>query len=245
MNKVTRYIIIYILLSSINSVWLIYGISNSIIKWIIISISIKLGIYPNNHYIINFYRSISILKVILISTIPKIWIIYLISEIYLEIILNNKNILLIISIISIIIGTINVINNIELKSILGNSSIITMGIIINLLWLNKEWYSLYYIEIYSIFNLLLLIGLIYSKNIIILFIIYNFLGLPPLLGFIIKYEYLSLLLHCNIILTIFIYITITISSYMYLRLIERIISLSLRSQNINLKIYIFLFIDLL
>ena len=62
-----NWIIIYILISSINTIVMLVGLSKGVWKWVVLMLTLKLGIFPLNSYVIYIYRSIKIEKVFIMG----------------------------------------------------------------------------------------------------------------------------------------------------------------------------------
>lgn len=204
--------------------FLLYKDNNFII---IVPLLIKLSLIPFHLWLPSIIEGLNWYVCLLLITWQKIAPIIIIS--YLII---NKNLIFIIILTNInsIIG----INQNSLRKILAFSSInnstwILITIIINEnIWIN-------YLFIYSILNLIIIIILNkYNINYInqlkffnlnfffklnILIIIFSIIGLPPILGFLIKWFLIKILIYNKIILILIILILLTIINlYFYIKL---------------------------
>lgn len=195
-KNTSRMSIIYLLINSLSSYIFLLGISliykntgsvileeifyiinnNEIIKnkgeigliLIIISLLIKLGSVPFNFWVLRLYTSLENRILLYQIIIPKLVYIYILNDIYINLIPgrdepNMKYILIvlnIIAILSVIIGSIGGLFNTYYKSILTYSSILNIGFILigifNNINNNESKYSLIeYLLIYSINTLAL------------------------------------------------------------------------------------------
>jgi len=194
---------------------------------IIIPLLIKLRLIPFHLWLPSIIEGLNWISCFLLITWQKIAPIIIIS--YLNL---NKTIIFIITIIS--LNNLFGINQNSIRKILAissinNSSWILIAIIINeILWLN-------YFLIYSILNFLIIyilwkykinyinqlkffnFNLIFKLNLLIL--IFSIIGLPPILGFLIKWILIKILIYNNIIIILNLLISLTILNlYFYLKL---------------------------
>ena len=194
---------------------------------IIIPLLIKLRLIPFHLWLPTIIEGLNWFSCLIILTWQKIAPIIIISYLYI-----NKTLLILILFIS--INSILGINQNSLRKILAissinNSSWILIAILINeKLWLN-------YIIIYSILNLLIInilkkyninfinqlkfFNLRFFNKINILIIILSILGLPPIIGFLIKWILIKTLIFNKFYLIITILIILTINNlYFYLKI---------------------------
>lgn len=185
---------------------------------IIIPLLIKLRLIPFHLWLPSIIEGLNWFSCLLIITWQKITPLIIIS--YLNI---NKNIIFLITLISInsIFGfNQNSIRKILAISSINNSTWILFAILINeKLWIN-------YFIIYSILNFLI-IKILYNYNINyinqlkffnlnfffklnILILIFSIIGLPPIIGFLIKWILIKTLIYNNIYIIIIILIILTI-----------------------------------
>lgn len=171
---------------------------------IILSFSFKLSLFPLHFWIPDIYEGSSWDVLTLISTLPKISVICVLTQLLL-----NSSILLFCAIFSIIIGTIGALNQSKLKRLLAYSGISHMGfIILGFIILNSKGNLVgnLYLTIYIITMLSILI-LIFTRNnnndfiielgglnfinkvvsISIILLVLSIAGIPPLSGFISKW----------------------------------------------------------
>lgn len=194
---------------------------------LIIPLLIKLRLIPFHLWLPSIIEGLNWLSCFIIFTWQKISPIIIIS--YLNL---NKNIIFLISII--IINSLIGINQNSIRKILAISSInnstwILIAILINEnLWIN-------YFFIYSILNFLIInllnkykinyinqikffnLNLFFKLNILIL--ILSIIGLPPILGFLIKWILIKTIIYNKILLILIILIILTILNlYFYLKI---------------------------
>lgn len=216
---------------------------------IIIALAIKLGIAPFHFWIPEVTQGTPLISGLLLLTWQKLAPISIIYQIYPSI---NTNILLILSILSIIAGSWGGLNQTQLRKILAYSSITHIGWIITTLTYNPN-ITIFYLLTYIILTTTAFLALNLNSNttILILSQTWNKLtwliplisstllsigGLPPLTGFLPKWVTIQELTKNNnfIIPTIIIIITL-LNLYFYLRLIY-ITSITLLPTSNNTKI---------
>jgi proton-translocating NADH-quinone oxidoreductase chain N len=231
---------------------------------IFISLIIKLGFFPFHNWLLDLYNGFSynlifimfiFQKPILFFLLYKIFSFYSFFFYYNTIIINF---VILISIFSIIIGSIGIILQSNIKKFLAYSSLVTNSYLLLLLLNDYFYFNIFFIIFIIIYNLnnflfffffqyininfkiknLLEIYNYYyiNKFMTILFIItlFSFLGLPPFSGFFSKYFILFILNLNNFLnLTIIILILNIISSFYYLKIIKLLISNEKFSYNTN------------
>lgn len=206
---------------------------------IILSLFFKLAIFPLHFWIADIYEGSSWEVISLISTIPKISVIFILSQFTIF-----SNFFMMCSILSIIIGTLGALNQTKIKRLLAYSGISHIGfILLGLSLLSKGGYeiSFIYLLIYvlTILGVFILINfsnfnpndyLIDLSNInlnnkliafswLILFL--SIAGIPPLSGFISKWLILNLLVDSNFLFPVIIGILFSaIGAGYYLRVIK-------------------------
>ena len=170
---------------------------------IILSFCFKLSLFPLHFWIPDIYEGSSWDIITLLSSLPKISVICVITQL-----LINSNILMFCSIFSIIIGTIGALNQSKLKRLFAYSGISHMGfIILSYSILNSKGYLVgnMYLSIYMITMITIFIIIIHNKNsnyiielsglglvnkilaFSMIVLILSTAGIPPLSGFISKW----------------------------------------------------------
>ena len=248
----------YYFITAIASILLLLGILNlsfsvniltisPIILWnstininylLIIPIIFKLGLAPIHIWIPEVYQGLTFIGLIILSLIPKLVLFIVLTK--LPII---SFIFLLVGVLSIIIGSIGGINQINFKKLMGYSSIGHLGLIIIILSLNHSLsisYCFFYFIIYLLSTLGIFFLIINNKNksnliqwsnfinyknfesIIFITFILSWLGYPPLSGFLAKWIIILNFLknNNNLLILIFILFSLMISSFYYLRLIK-------------------------
>lgn len=215
-NKLNNNVFNYIIISGISTIFYIINFNDNI--FIIISIGLKLGLFPFNIWLIEIYKGFNNNLLIIWSILPKILFLMIFNKFYW---LFNNNLFLIWNIISIIMMSIYSYKLLKLSELLGISSIINNSYLY--LIMDKNLFLIYYIiHIIIISNYLNKeIRNLWYNNTIAYFIfilwIMSIIGIPPLLGF--KIKYLILELYYNNILII---ISLILSSIYYIYLIKYI-----------------------
>lgn len=185
---------------------------------IIIPLLIKLRLIPFHLWLPSIIEGLNWFSCLLIITWQKITPIIIIS--YLNI---NKNIIFLIALIS--INSIFGLNQNSIRKILAISSINNSTWILFAILINEKLWVNYFL-IYSILNFLIIkilnnyninyinqikffnLNFFFKLNILIL--IFSIIGLPPILGFIIKWILIKTLIYNNIYFIIIILIILTI-----------------------------------
>lgn len=215
----------YVIISGISSIFYIINYNKI---FILLAFGLKLGLYPLNLWIINIYKRFNIELLLIWTLLPKIIFLLIFNKYYW---LFTNNIFLLWNIVSIVLMSIYGLKLYKLNEILGLSSIINNSYLY--LVLDKELFLIYY----SIH--IVLIGKYLNKNIrnlwynnvinyiIFILCIISLIGIPPLIGFNIKYMILET--YYNNILIIF---TLIISSIYYISLIKYV---SIGKNLINIK----------
>jgi len=212
-NKLDNNIFNYILISGISSIFYIIHYNKI---FLLIGLGLKLGLYPLNIWIINIYNSFNEKLLIIWSILPKIGFLIIFQHYYW---IFNNNLFLIWNIISLIFMSIYGLKLYKLNEILGLSSIINNTYLY--LVLDKELFLIYYIIHIIIISKYINKNLrnlwynnFYSYIIFIIWII-SIIGIPPLIGFNIKYMILELYYNNILIL-----IGLILSSIYYISLIK-------------------------
>lgn len=206
---------------------------------ILLSFSFKLGLTPFHFWMPDIYEGSSWDVLSLLSTIPKISVL----SIFIQLAINT-NLILSISLASIIIGTLGALNQTKLKRLLAYSSISHMGfIILGFTMMSSVGYevSFIYLFIYAItiislfvmvtntpllkeFYIIELGGLQYMNRILSvswLVIFLSIAGIPPLSGFISKWFILWNIISFNYIFSSVTLILFSmIGAVYYLRIVK-------------------------
>lgn len=244
----------YFLVNSFRSIlfifisnFIIFNLNNYIfISLINLSIILKLGIIPFHFWFIDIIKRLNWIRCFVLSTWQKIIPFFILRYIYIQ------NLILIFIFIRSIFRIIFSINQIYLKKIYAYSSINHMCWLIISIFLRELIWIIYFFS-YLIINLLLIIILkIYNVNylidlyykfnnkcIIFFFIILLFSlgGIPPFLGFIIKWYLIYYLIErYNFFILIILIFFSLIFLFFYLRIIYKNIFLNII--NFNLLKYI-------
>jgi len=210
--------------------------------FIILSIIFKLAIAPIHFWIPDVYEGSSWIVIGLLSTIPKISILYFFTQIF----IYNSNLLLNCSLLSVIIGTIGALNQSKLKRLLAYSGITHMGFIVLGLSINNlvgnEIFIIYLI-IYMLTSITLFILIMNSftdwqdyiinlsrfkyKNKLIsitwVLLLLSMAGLPPLTGFISKWFVIWNIISFNYFYSSIILVIFSIIGVIYYLRISQII----------------------
>jgi NADH:ubiquinone oxidoreductase subunit 2 (subunit N) len=231
---------------------------------IFISLIIKLGFFPFHNWLLDLYNGFSYNLIFIMFIFQKpilFFLLYKIFNFYSFFFFYNTiiiNFVIFISIFSILIGSIGIIIQSNIKKFLAYSSLVTNSYLLLLLLNNYFYFNIFFIIfiiIYNINNFLFFFFFQYTninfklKNLLeiynyyyinkfmtILFIItlFSFLGMPPFSGFFSKYLILFILNLNNFLsLTIIILIFNIISSFYYLKIIKLLTSNEKFSYNIN------------
>lgn len=204
----------YIIISGISTIFYIINFNDDI--FIIICMSLKLGLFPFNVWLIEIYKDFNSKLLIIWSILPKIFFLIVFTKYYW---LFNNKVFLIWNIISIIIMSLFSYKLVKLSELLGISSIINNSYLY--LIMDKEVFLIYYIIHILIISYFLNINNLWYNNIIAYFIfiiwIVSIIGIPPFIGF--KIKYMILELYYNNILVI---IGLILSSVYYIYLIKYI-----------------------
>lgn len=247
-NRILYY---YIIQSISSSLFFMSSLLSSVlsnymlIHIIIISIIIKIGSAPFHSWYPQISEGINYTPFFLLSTFQKIIPLHIIS------IFQDKLIILFI-ILSRIIGSLGGLNQISIKKILAFSSIAHLSWILRLILINQNFWLIYLI-VYSIIlikitnilnknNLLSIINLNSIKvslpNKIYLFsLILSLGGLPPFLGFFIKWVSVILILKNFILILLVLISSSLVNLYFYARCIFPLvlnINVIIKSPNLSI-----------
>lgn len=199
---------------------------------ILISLFFKIAIFPLHFWIADIYEGSNIKLILLLSTLPKLGIIFILIHL-----ISNDSIILICSLLSVVVGSLGAFNQTKIKRLLAYSGISHLGFIVLGISLGSELGyepSMVYIIIYmfTTFSIILIFFLLnkndiyiidlgelyYSSKIIgltLIFLIFSLAGIPPLLGFLSKFFIISILLSNNFIISCIILIIFSILSISY------------------------------
>lgn len=175
--------------------------------------------FPFHFLIIDIYKQIDNFSVSFISTIPKISAIALLYNLK-GILIPATDLLYYIfysyALISLIIGHLGaLINYNNIKHILTYGSIAQSGNLISLLLCNCS--IDYYLYVYALMNISTWLLLNNKNNIVMIFSLLALIGIPPIYGFIAKYQLLTSLYNHSHFLFYIIIIGTILSLYYYLK----------------------------
>lgn len=225
--------IIYYLISGIFTSILILGLGYLYIgytiayKFLLIVFMFKLGLIPFHILLPNIYMNISTSNILLIDIIYKLIIFY----IFIKLNLSFSSFYIIFLLLFSSIASLRYKN---LINIMIYSSILNYSLLLIIINLKNYSLFIYYIIFYSIF---ILIYLYLITNIFInkqfshsyylyfwLILLFNLIGIPPLSGFLIKFNILLYIIINKLYLIFFIaIISLLLISYTYLRIINTMI----------------------
>ncbi len=230
---------------SVHSLGLVFALT-----FILISLAFKFGAAPFHMWIPDVYQGSLTPTTLLLSTLPKIAVFIILlsltSSIFRDLVVFWSDILLALSIISIMIGNIVALAQTNLKRMLAYSTIANVGFILMGIYSGSQFgyqASLFYTITYVLFTIAIF-GIItqlkYNGNpieqisdlsglnlkhpsyaLLILLVMLSLIGIPPLLGFHAKLFIIqSLVMTQQIGLAIFVVIMTVIGSFYYLRVIK-------------------------
>ena len=230
---------------SVHSLGLVFALT-----FILISLAFKFGAAPFHMWVPDVYQGSMTPTTLLLSTLPKIAIFIIIlsltSSIFRDLLSFWSDILLTLSIISIIVGNVVALVQTNIKRMLAYSTIANVGFILIGIYSGSQFgyqASLFYTVTYVLFTISIfgiitqlkynnqpieeitdLSGLNLSYPayaLMILVIMLSLIGIPPLLGFHAKLFIIqSLVITNEIELAIFIVLMTVIGSFYYLRVIK-------------------------
>ncbi len=230
---------------SINSIGLIFALT-----FILISIAFKFGAAPFHMWLPDVYQGSLTPTTLMLSTIPKVAIfivmIKLTNSIFSDLEIFWSEMVLILSVFSILVGNLIAIVQTNIKRLLAYSTIANVGFILLGIYTGPTYgYSaaLFYTITYTLFttavfgllcelkidkspieNIKDLSGLNYkypSLAVLFLIIMLSMIGIPPFLGFYAKFYIIqSLIIENHINLAVFAVIMTVIGSFYYLRVIK-------------------------
>nr|YP_010035020.1 NADH dehydrogenase subunit 2 [Parazyginella tiani]QOX09864.1 NADH dehydrogenase subunit 2 [Parazyginella tiani] len=188
------------------------------------SLLIKTGVAPFHNWVLTVIEGLNLWMVLIILTINKVAPITLLSY--------TTNTIMMIIMLTMILGSISGLNQNSFSKLIGYSSIFNMGLIMSIIKINLMW--IYYLTIYSFMMLMLIFNLIKWKiNFLNQSMMSEFLlnkmslwlnilsmgGMPPLLGFSIKYMVITHLISIKMISLVSMMVMMSlITMFFYLRM---------------------------
>nr|YP_008999616.1 NADH dehydrogenase subunit 2 [Antricola mexicanus]AHF21652.1 NADH dehydrogenase subunit 2 [Antricola mexicanus] len=191
---------------------------------ITISMLIKLGVAPFHIWFPQISEGLTFESLGILLTIQKIIPLYIMS-------MFKSKLILIFIIVSSIIGSVGGFNQFSIRKILAFSSIAHLAWILSLLMINSNFWSIY-LTIYSIIIMMILILMKinsmnlynFSKkinnemNLLFIILLLSLGGMPPTIGFIMKWISLKIVSNNLMFLMIPLIISSLINLFFYLRL---------------------------
>ena len=220
------------------------------LTFILISIAFKFGAAPFHMWIPDVYQGSMTPTTLMLSTLPKVAIFLILlkltNSIFVELQIYWSDMVLILAVISILIGSVVAIVQTNIKRLLAYSTIANVGFILLGIYTGPEYgfnAAMFYMLTYTLFTTAIfgllceikhgikpveaitdLSGLNYKYPVsaaVILVIMLSMIGIPPFLGFYAKFYIIqSLILTKNIYISIFAVIMTVIGSFYYLRVIK-------------------------
>ena len=212
----------------------------SSLSWgmIILPLFFKVGLAPLHFWVPDIYEGSNWKTIGILSTIPKLSVIYFIFQIQ-----SVTKLLIISASISVIIGVLGALNQTKMKRLLGYSGITHVGFLILLFYSITSQYLMlpnFYIFVYMVTLVALILSIVQLnltkdsylvelqnrqknqlENLMIIILILSLAGIPPLSGFISKWLLFVSLLDSNYIsLCVLCVIFSFIGAFYYLRLIK-------------------------
>nr|WRY72409.1 NADH dehydrogenase subunit 2 [Eurhadina rubra] len=188
------------------------------------SLLIKMGVVPFHNWVLTVLEGLDLMMVFIILTINKIAPLTLLSYVM-------KGVTIII-IITVVLGSTMGLNQNSVKKVIGYSSIFNMGFIITVLKFNWMW--MLYMMVYSMLMIMLMLILMINKimhinQMIFIEMLINKMsmwvvllsmgGLPPLIGFSIKYMVMLHMISMKIMsVMLLMLLTSLIVMFFYLRM---------------------------
>nr|YP_010582909.1 NADH dehydrogenase subunit 2 [Aguriahana triangularis]UGN61329.1 NADH dehydrogenase subunit 2 [Aguriahana triangularis] len=238
----------YFIVQSISSAMLMLSMLIMIMKgdynydyMLTAALLIKAGVAPFHNWVLTVIEGLDLKMVLIMLTINKIAPITMMSY------LSNK--MSIIVLLTVVVGATMGLNQNSMKKIIGYSSIFNMGFIMSVLKFNLVWTM--YLMIYSMllfmmvwvlntYNVNYINQMVFSETIInsmsLWIILLSMGGMPPLMGFSIKYMVMWYLISMNFIFMISVMVMISLLiMFLYLRMTF----LSLMNNSLMNKIKLF------
>lgn len=224
--------------------------------FVLIGFFFKLGVYPYHQWVLDVYSNCRLSTLYFFVVLPKIAYIYIFSWFFFSYLYVYTDVIVTISVffgsISVIIGYFGTFSALNLKRFYAYSAIGNMGLLL-LLFVSDTWFSLVHAHLYvffysllslsfivflielddkaetSIISVLNLVGLFNSypfTAIYFIILLFSMAGLPPFLGFFLKFVVFSSIFSMPVwyspLLLIVLVVTSLFSFYPYLRLIAYI-----------------------
>lgn len=247
--KIEKTLILYFLIQRISSILMLisvlrFSIYRNLKNWffilLIISIFIKIGIFPFHFWVIPIIEGLTWFNCLLLSTLQKI-----VPLILLFIIIPPK-ITIRFLIINRVIASIRGLNQFSLRKIIGFSSINHLRFLTITVFISKKIFKIYFLtylfitilafKTFSNLNLNYLyqtLTILKNNKIVYLIIIFSVLrlaGTPPFLGFFPKIIVILNLLELKFFIpSILILISNVIATFFYLRITTRRLFINLRT----------------
>nr|YP_004021090.1 NADH dehydrogenase subunit 2 [Ammothea carolinensis]ACY00249.1 NADH dehydrogenase subunit 2 [Ammothea carolinensis] len=224
-----------------NPLWMFMNL-NLIFNMIMLSMMMKIGMFPFMMWYIEIITKTSFLTMKLIMTIQKIM-----PMIIINMTIKNYNMLFLMIMINMMFSSLTTLNQTNMKKILSLSSINHMGWMLMSLIFNYSIFIIYFI-IYSlilfmiisfmkIFSIKYIMQMLIMNNIYFTLNIMSMAGLPPFSGFMMKWMIINLMMNFSMIfLSMIMILSSMISLYFYLRLIMLSFMMSFIKLKWNVKI---------
>ena len=220
------------------------------LTFILISIAFKFGAAPFHMWIPDVYQGSMTPTTLMLSTLPKVAIFLILlkltNSIFIELQIYWSDMVLVLAIVSILIGSVVAIVQTNIKRLLAYSTIANVGFILLGIYTGPNSgfnAALFYMITYTLFTTAMfgllceikhgtksvediadLSGLNYKYPALaatILVIMLSMIGIPPFLGFYAKFYIIqSLILTNNVYIAVFAVIMTVIGSFYYLRVIK-------------------------
>ena len=220
------------------------------LTFILISIAFKFGAAPFHMWIPDVYQGSLTPTTLMLSTLPKVAIFLILlkltNSIFIELQIYWSDMVLVLAIVSILIGSVVAIVQTNIKRLLAYSTIANVGFILLGIYTGPNSgfnAALFYMMTYTLFTTAMfgllceikhgtksvediadLSGLNYKYPALaatILVIMLSMIGIPPFLGFYAKFYIIqSLILTNNVYIAVFAVIMTVIGSFYYLRVIK-------------------------
>nr|UFK32244.1 NADH dehydrogenase subunit 2 [Eurhadina acapitata] len=221
----------YFIVQSISSAMLMLSMMTMIMSGdynygyiLMTALLMKTGVAPFHNWLLTVVEGVSLNMMLIMLTINKIAPITLLSY--------NCQSLTMITMITVTASAIMGLNQNSIKKLIGYSSIFNMGFLIAVL--KNNWMWMYYLLIYSMLTFMLVVMMSLKKikfvnqmifmqllndKLVLWLIMLSMGGMPPLMGFSIKYMVmLDMILNKTILLMVIMLMTSLIVMFFYLRM---------------------------